>query len=238
MNYKKEEELILDKFKLHYESFPEGKILPIEKPDFIIQGKNRKIGIELTEVFLDSNDNNMMSRLERKYSDRRIFTSVLINKLQCLVNFKFCISVFFNDYKPIRKLKRENISNIIVDLVKDSFKILDDKQELIYDDLFNLPEEIYAVEILRYDGLSESFDRIDAGEIFFDLTETHINTILLKKEESLINYQNCDEQWLLIHEGKGLSGTFKNINISKPIESTFDKVVLFRINSCEIIELK
>ena len=65
MNHDKsiQEQIILDRFRIHYPGFPKGRIVKSESPDFLLMSCNRPaIGIELTSLpfpnYILSNENN------------------------------------------------------------------------------------------------------------------------------------------------------------------------------------
>lgn len=231
-----EEKLLLKRFKQCYDFFPEGELNFVDKPDVIVKAENLKIGIELTEVFQDSY--RKYSRLKQKSSDRNKFTIKLIYKLQKLVDFTFSVSIFFNDFNYIKDSQREKVLQDAYDLVKDHFVKLQNKQELMFEDITSLPKEINSILILRYDDLDESFNEQPEGGIIEEMTDIHLNSILLKKDKVLTKYESCNEYWLLIKEGNYYAGNFSKINVTIPVNSNFNKVFLFRMKTSEIIELK
>ncbi|SEM31879.1 hypothetical protein SAMN04488008_1163 [Maribacter orientalis] len=232
----KEEKYILDQFKTCYKSFPEGEIQKTEKPDFIIQTAKNRIGIELTEIFQDSHNGH--SKYQQRSSDRSKFTEKLILELQKFVDFTFHISIHFSDFHHLKKAEEKQ-------LIKKAFKAsvnhliqLKNKQGVLIEDFRKLPEEIDSIRMGRYDGLEESYDEKPDGGIVSDMTNAHIEPIIMKKEKKLKNYQECDEYWLLIKEGNYYAGTFSDIKVEYPISTSFCRIFLFRINKSEIIELK
>ncbi|CAL2104467.1 conserved protein of unknown function [Tenacibaculum sp. 190130A14a] len=232
------EEFIFEKFKNSYKHFPLGKIDKEHKdmPDFMLYSEGKKIGIEVTEVYQDSNDK--YSRLKQKFSDRQCFTELLIQELQELVNFKFELSILFNEHEYIKKSERSNISEILCELVREEFIKLENKNEIVCKDQMMLPEQIVSIQILRFDELDESFYNNSEGGSIGALKDPHIESILLKKEKALLKYIDCDEQWLLISQGNGFAGYFVGTDIKPSFESNFDKVFLFKLGESKIIELK
>lgn len=232
----KEEKYVLEQFKSCYKSFPKGKIQKSEKPDFLIQTAKKKIGIELTEIFQDSHNGH--SKYQQRSSDRGKFTEKLIFELQKFVDFTFHISIHFSNFYH---LKKSNEKELVLKAFKASINHLiqlENMKGVLIEDFRKLPQEIVSIEIGRLDGLDESYDEKPDGGVVSDMTNTHIEPIILKKEEKLKNYQECDENWLLIKEGNYYAGTFSDIKVEYPISSSFSKIFLFRINKSEIIELK
>src|SRR5680860_355839 len=98
------EKLIMDKFKAIYAGFPKGKIQKSEKPDFLVHSGDKRVGIEITEVFQDSHKGQ--SNYQQLSSDRHEFTKQLIQELQKFVDFTFHISIHFSYFNHLRKSER------------------------------------------------------------------------------------------------------------------------------------
>ena len=179
----KEEKDILEQFKKSYEFFPEGEVKKSERPDFLIQTVENKIGIELTEIFQDSYKGH--SKYQQRSSDRHKFTEKLILELQKFVDFTFHITIHFSDFVHLKKVKEK-------ELILKAFKAsinhliqLKNKQEVLIEDFRKLPEEIDSILIGRFDGLNESYDEKPDGGVVSNMTNIHIEPIIEKKEKNL-----------------------------------------------------
>jgi hypothetical protein len=232
----KEEKYLLKQLKSCYKPFPKGEIQKTEKPDFLIQTARKKIGIELTEIFQDSHNGH--SKYQQRSSDRSKFTEKLILKLQKFVDFTFHISIHFSDFHHLKKSKeKESVMKAFKASISHLMQ-LKNMHGVLIEDFRRLPQEIDSIKIGRFDGLEESYDEQPDGEVVSDMTNAHIEPIILKKEEKLKNYQECDEHWLLIKEGNYYAGTFSDIKVEYLLSSSFTRIFLFRISKSEIIELK
>jgi hypothetical protein len=58
------------------------------------------------------------------------------------------------------------------------------------------------------------------------------------KESKLKSYNSCDEYWLVIWQGGGITGYFKEIEFEIPIQSKFDKVFILRAIQNDLLILK
>ena len=234
---KETEYRLIQKFKELYSDFPKGKIIVNESPDFIIESKFLKVGIELTEIFQDSHLLGY-SRFEQLSSDGNKFTLQLIEKLQKYLDFTFTIGIFFNDSNYLRKSKNQNTLNEIFKVCLDTLLILEDRERRVIKDYKKLPKEIDEIHISKFDGLESSYNECPEGGSVSDLTDLHLNHVLKKKHKKLKDYEECNEHWLLIKEGKYYSGSFGEIKIDSEFDSIFDKIFLLRSNQDELIELK
>ncbi|UJH90285.1 hypothetical protein LZ575_15665 [Antarcticibacterium sp. 1MA-6-2] len=227
----------LNRFKELYENFPPGEIIKSEQPDFIVQSNDSKIGIEITEIFQDTHLEGY-SKFQKLSSDRHFFTNELISQIQNFVSFPFHMGIGFNDFKLIKRQKKDLILNKAFCATIKHILILENKQSVIIEDFDMLPEEINSIQIGRFDGLKESYDVMPEGGAVSIIENIHINNILNKKHRKLGKYQICSEQWLLIREGNYYAGSFAEIKVSEPITTLFDKLFILRSNYNKIIELK
>ena len=103
----------------------------------------------------------------------------------------------------------------------------------------NLPEIIQAYTISVFDDLKEIEYVETTGAIGLALTNEYIQFILTKKEEAKKDFKNCDLFWLLIKEGSFEADYFGVLRLDcSKLQTTFDKVYLFRQRNSEIVELK
>lgn len=208
-----------------------------ESPDFIVEFEGKKVGVELTDIFQDSNLDH--SRLQQYSSDSSSFTDDLITLIQPNVGFTFSIGIHFNKNFPIKKSVRGQILNKTKDICVPAMINLSNHEHLELENYYdNLPNEIDDIHIYRFDGMEESINSKPEGGSVARLTLDHLKPILAKKEKKLSLYLHCDSQWLLIREGNYYAGSFSDVEIDTPIESLFDKVFLIRTRTRHLIELK
>ena len=237
MSKKKDRERwILDIF---IDNYKDGRLTLLheqESPDFIIGLDQKTIGVELTEVFQDSHLGT--SRLKQNSSDGSSFTEELIALLQPDIPFKFSIGINFNRRQTVKKSKKQEILDKLKFICLPKIIRLNDHEHLELENYWDsLPDEIDDIHVYRFDGMDESIDSRPEGGSVSKLTIKHLEKILLSKEEKLSYYSPCDEQWLVIREGKYYSGSFSDVEIDLPIKSMFDRVFLFRTRTREIIKL-
>lgn len=236
-NQKERERWIIDLFIENYKKGEISLIKEQEAPDFIVNLDERKIGVELTEIFQDSHLG--VSKMKQESSDNNRFTEDLIALIQPDIPFTFLIEIYFNKNFPIKKSKKQEILKELQGICVNAMIDLPNNKHLELDNYYdNLPNEIEEVNVYRYDGMEESIDSRPEGGPVSPLRIDHLKTILTNKESKLSFYGVCDQQWLLIREGNYFSGSFSNVEIDFKIDSPFDKIFLFRTKTREIIELK
>jgi hypothetical protein len=233
-----EEQWIFDSFIRLYSDETISKYTKAEAPDFIIDLGNRKVGLELTEIFQDSGEKKD-SELQRRSSDRKTFTEDFIAELQPRMNFNFMVGIHFRRLHSIKKSEKKHIISKLVTICAPKLAKLQNKENLEIDYSDGVPEQIQTLNFLRYDGLRESMNSQPEGGAVGELTSELLQTIIDKKQKKLPTYLPCDEYWLLIREGNYYAGSFSD-EIEKPliICSAFDKVFLLRTKKNELISLK
>lgn len=234
---KERERWVLDIFLKLYK---EGELIvlcELERPDFMVGLNQKKIGIELTEIFQDSH--LRQSKLKQASSEAGSLTRDFIALLQPYVPFSFSIGIGFHKYRSIKGAKKKVILDELKEICYPKMLELSEFESLRFENFRDgLPTEIESLSIVRLDKDTESFDSQPEGGVLPKLTLQDVKNVLSRKEKKLSNYKLCDEQWLVIREGNYFSGSFSEVDIEVPIESLFDHVFLLRTSKNEIIKLK
>lgn len=232
-----EEQWIFDSFVKLYTDETISSYTKVESPDYIINLKKRKVGLELTEIFQDSGEK--FSELQRKSSDWKTFTEEFITELQPLIDFKFMVGIHFSSVHSIKKSEKNHLILKLVAICAPKLVKLQNKEHVDIDYYDDIPEQIDSLHFSRFDGLSESMNYQPEGGTVRELTSELLQTIIDKKQNKLPTYSTCDEYWLLIREGNYYAGSFSD-EIEKPlvVYSAFDKVFLLRTKKNELIALK
>jgi hypothetical protein len=249
-----DEEFVIKRFQEMYNSLPEGNLehKPSPWPDFVLSvalGKN--IGIELTQA-VHSDDDKRIS------STKNTFTDLVLAKLVSLLSFHFSISVSpfpkvgvgkaekeklakevavfcSKEFSSLQNMEHRRVEHVDVDLTTASAEI---KNHLLNMDFRNLPKGIQSISILRFDEHGESFNSQSEATAIPFFTKERLMERLEDKESKLKGYNFCDEYWLVIWQGGGITGYFKEINFEIPIQSKFDKVFILRSVQNDLLILK
>jgi len=251
---RQEEARIMDEFAKTYTFFPVGTWMATEPPmpDFVLTDEaNRRIGIELTELFHQGNA-KMRSAVKNQ------ITGQVIQQLEKLLPYPFTLNVFLGPNQHVGPAGMRSVVAEVVDICVREFAALPDNtwgelQHIDFDfgtadpdtanlirakGYRNLPLGIDRIRIHRYDGLAYSFNSRAEGGLVPELTLASIEPIVSQKEEKLARQPRLDENWLVIREGNYFTGTFNDILFALPINSAFTKVFLFRTALRQVIELK
>lgn len=249
---KREEKLVLDKFKELYCDLPQGEFSHVDSPDFILVTLDRrKIGIELTQA--------VHSKSAKRQSSSQIeLTDLALKELVSQLPYHFSLSIKLIPGKGVPKPKRKQIVsatvafcvNEFLDLQNRSFSrvehvnvdldsILPEVRNLMLNKGYrNLPEGIASISLLRYDEHGSSFNSASEAAFIPFFTFERLQERLSDKERKLPKYKPCDAYWLIIWQGAGITGYFKEVEFENPIQSKFDKVFLIRDFKHELITLK
>lgn len=249
-----EESRIIDRFRKAYSGFPDGHLSaePPPLPDFVLtQGTGLKIGIEITEVF-HSNAQKQWSSIKNSITDK------LVVSLQRRLPYKFTLTVTIDSNRPMLKAKQDDLIEDLSNICHLEFALLPDNEygeishidfdlhevdpaiaSLIRQEGYrNLPSGIAGIRIHRYDRLPYSYNSQNEGGLVPVLRLADIQHIMIKKEKLLAKQPALDQNWLVIREGNYFTGTFSEIRIDLPLNSTFGKVFLFRTQSDQVVQLK
>ena len=235
---KVEELSILRRFQSNYSLFPEGEIEPTEQPDFIINGC-KKIGIEITQIFQDQ-ENPKGSLIRKIETYQRHLLEDTVEALKdigarfCLIDIGISKQNFSTSLKPkiLARICTTEIQNNIPETANFENLTLNINNE------GQLPRLIDHVTVWFSSSLSD-FEYVESsGGVGMVLTNEKLQFILKKKEDQIKAYKKCDEYWLIIKEGSSMADYFPVIDINKSnVQTSFDKIFLFRQSGSEIIKL-
>jgi len=92
-----QEQIVINSFRDHYDSFPKGKIVKSESPDFIIQdGPKKKTGVELVQLLPPPEHHySMVGILKPRYAYEQLMMTILLkNRKRHLYNHPYLQSIW------------------------------------------------------------------------------------------------------------------------------------------------
>ena len=246
-----EEYSAVNVLKEKFKDFPKGELKKSESPDFIVADGSKIIGIETTQAVHSEKDKQVSS-------ERITFTDLVIGKLVPLLPFHFSLSVTLDKTKPIRKSNRNEIANLVAIFCSTEFRNIkngtgegveniefdiEGSPEFIKNDMLangyrNLPEGVASIDIFRFDQHGSSYNSASEAAAIPTFSKERLDKALIDKENKLSSYQVCDEYWLIIWQGGGITGYFEEIDFETPISTAFDKVFIVRSFDNDFIVLK
>lgn len=235
------EQYIIQTFKEYYENFPAGILIQGEKPDFTITDGDKVIGIEIAEVFQDSHLDKG-SQLKRQEVTEDKFEKSLLKAIKNHTEKNIAIGV---DFSTFHSFTVNEIDALVQECLPHPLEFIWNNNEgseriINHPSMFRfpLPKEVNSIWIYILSPEVPSFNTQSQGGTVSNLELQHIEPTLLKHQKAKAKYKPCDEYWLLIREGNYHAGSFSNVVIETPIESTFDKVFILRTRKQGVVELK
>ena len=218
-------------FRRDYQ-LPEGTIVHGDKPDVIVEGK-RKIGIEITNFFLESGALSESEQVQRKARE-----AVVSNAQQVYLSNggrRIELSLSFDKASPIRH--QGKLANRIAAVAKNIDGL---KTGAIRKDVFkDIPELSFVyLNAKEYEDPTWRVVPCYLGEI---MSMERLRAIVSAKEAQSKFYQSCDAYWLVVVVDFFDRAQDQEIQIEgfEKIGSTvFEKVIVYRTHFGHVFEAK
>ncbi|MDO3381203.1 hypothetical protein [Gilvimarinus algae] len=224
-----------------------------ERPDFIIDSDQRRIGIEITLAERNCSSSKYSSQQieaeQTKFSDSLLQSINSKIPLDVGLVFEDGKEVDINQTNGVRDALANRINEISANMTPHSVELIvrsegDMCRSKHRKHVFpGLPNFLQHIQLFN-DGHEESVVTGARGGFLDSFTEADISSILEKKHRSLIGYQKCDEQWLVIVSGSvpplfvehdsrpnvllaSIATSFAGVDAKLPLKSNFEKVYFF-----------
>ena len=249
---RQEEEYHFKQFVENYSEMPVGNTEFKDRPDVIYTtSEGRTIGIEITECIYDE-------KAKKKNEDQIKFNNDVIKKLENKLPFNFILNIEINSEIQIKQRNKNSIIDKLVTFCCKEFQQISANNTITYENLDidwnnldseikqimlnqnhrELPPEITEISITRFDELEKSDHLESSFGSVPSFKKEDLEKILVKKNKTLKNYTKCDEHWLLIIEGWDFYAYFSDIELIPEIDTEFDKILMFRRWTKEVISIK
>jgi len=232
----------LERFKQSYQLFPEGEIIAGEKPDFIINSPNDRIGIELTEFY-----NNQPTSDGRPLQEQESLQKQIVQKAWALYEEhggpKLYVNVLFGNSNLTKKMV-DVYAKKLATLISEYQLEVDTGIDLGWDieSICKLPAGVQLIQINRYKKYKQDLWTVPMVGWVGESQPEYLQGIIDEKNVRYATYrQNCDIAWLLITVGNSSPSSFTDITdlLRQHIfDSKFDRVFFFLIFDRKIVELK
>jgi chaperonin cofactor prefoldin len=207
-------------------------------PDYVLETIHRKIGIELTEIFIDT-ASSKSSHLKENEIFRKKFGNKILEKLKDSLHENLEFSISFTNTFRAKGQKLEQDISAISDIVKSKLTLLKKGDVSIIKQNGQLPDGIIKINLFYglNDEIESRYMETDGGSVP-NLSNKVLKSVINKKEELLPKFDPCDDYWLLVKEGNFYAGGFNEISTTQYIESVFEKIFLVRTSRNEVVEIK
>lgn len=235
--------LLMHYFRQCHKAFPNGKLVPSESPDFILNLKTRsRIGIELTRLYPKS-----AGLTGSDYSGHHLTQSKIVELSQILFEnsseLKLFVKFLFSDNHHFKEAGSMIMAVKITHAIRNAIKLRNSGESFfLVIESNGLPAGLEKVLVVSHPVLEVSiWERSDNLGISEDIM-ADINTAIIKKDEKLRLYhrQSLNLYWLIITTDR-LQGA-KNYNIqgrllNSEFKSRFQNVFLFDLIKSTIHQL-
>lgn len=223
-----------NKFQQAYR-LPDGPVAYGDRPDVIIRG-TRKIGIEITNLFLKSGNSLDSEQRQRPLRDPIIQEA---RKLYCAGggSSNTGLTVCFDENNPVELAKRRELQRRLADFIRS---VDNDESGNIRPCLFRerMPE-IWSLW-LHSKEQSDAKWRLLGRRSPTLMSKNNLETKLREKEAKASDYEKCDAHWLLIVVDGIDAAQDQEIRVDDPhLESeVFDKIIIYEPLFGHIVEVK
>lgn len=195
---KNEERKSIQKLKNKLIDFPQGEIIEDEKPDFLIKTKNKTVGIEVTRIFKNTNEDDITSLAD----DYAMIEIVEKAKQICETNsiIPLEVSIQFYNHKNFHRINKIPIiialANLVALNVPNQNGLIEITNDFKNSNL--IPEVIHSITIANFNLNVHHWDAPTFGWVQ-ETFDKELQKTIFRKNEKLKNYlRKCDECWLLI----------------------------------------
>lgn len=230
LSKKKLEHLLLDHFKNLIPSFPSGKVICSEEPDFLVQGADHVVGIELTDLHRETKPDEIPEQASAAMRERVVSRAMEIYNTRSLP--AVFVSFNLNNQIHIKKTQVKRIAEDLADLVAANLPPPNSTTEVSNDwnDVQVLPEILHQLSVRRFDWQEQTSFQSGGTTWLPLLTLEDVQRVLEKKESKYPTYRGkCDEVWLVVNIDAGFMTTWFQVDpevLRNPFTTRFDRVFL------------
>lgn len=223
-------------FEMFRKSYPlpPGTIVYGDSPDVIVEGQ-RRIGIEMTNFFLEEGSLPQSEQIQRKRRNKVVSEAQRLFHARHGNGNRIEITFGFDKANPIRD--QDKLIKAIVKLAKDLQGR--DTGEVGRDFYKAIPELSFVyLNTQEYDDARWRIVQVYDGQI---MSRDRLLDIVIDKEVRAVKYKACDAYWLLVIVDFIDSAQDQEIRIDgfHPIQSeVFEKVIIYKTIFGHILEAK
>lgn len=235
----------LRRFKEAFASFPRGAIVPNEHPDFIVETEQGNVGVEVTNLYRDSQGGSGFPlRAEERRQDKILWRAARLYEAKGKGLPFVDVGVYWSFHMAVTKAREQDIAIDLADLVAAHLPSPSDHTLLAYPHPAwkLLPPEVDHMHVYCPVGLSKNVWGSSRSTAVPKLRAQDIKEAILAKEGKLHSYRRqCSEAWLLIvADGLAPSNHFewdKEVGELR-FDTGFDRVFFLHYANGFVAELK
>jgi hypothetical protein len=191
----------LQRFRENFPDFPEGAIIPYERPDFLVITPQGRIGVELREYHVEELDGGRGSRMRAQESteDRVLRTASEQHQSKGLP--PVAVHVLWNPHQPFSRRKIQELAAVLAAMVQEHLPELGHEVAIRrhHPAWRSLPQEVASLRVDRRVNFSKNSWTSVRAAFVPTLTPSELQKIMRDKEAKMPSYrQECRKVWLLI----------------------------------------
>ena len=217
----------MERFKENFPAFPNGKIVPDESPDFLIQSPNEIVGIEITGFYRQTSSGTKPPLQQRQSVKRKIITLAKSSYDQKGLPPVF-VGVHFALNFHCRKSEVQPISEKLVNLAEKSLSNSETEKIWRRDDIRLNGVDLLSVKKMN---LAKSYWSAPLASFVPTASSQQIQNILDDKDALCDEYRKkCDKIWLVVVMNRFDPASFSLISettLGNEYSHSFDSAFLF-----------
>jgi hypothetical protein len=226
---KQKERTYLDSFRYFCPDLQSGEIFDDESPDFVIKIDQRRLGIEITEIFVHAGRNRNARQAIAAARDR--ITATARDIAIELGTPPACVTLFFNSTRPLLRKGESRIAEAVARVVHDNMPPEGDNTELECRYGSVQPIEVDLILVNRAHPVSEHrWSWTEMSRVERNAVPYVENAICRKINVYRSCSGKCDECWLLIvAPSPNASGGIRpdEASLAHTYRSPFDRTYIF-----------
>ena len=247
---KRHERFLLDRF-LELQGISPASIEPLDPPDFLIDLEGRKVGIEVTELFIRSNKSEAHPQPEEEplLQAAESITNLIVSKARKIYfdagNPPVLSTIWFSDRITLDKKKGDQIAELIAHQIQSMS--LQNSQAVAWrssedeNEERSLSESVAIIHTSRVPELRFARWTVARPGLVATLTLKHLQEVIDKKAEKIGAYKKyAEEIWLLIVADRTRPSQKFSVAPDLPLDSVsspFTKTFYYCYAAEEVIDL-
>lgn len=233
----------LDRFREGFSEFPEGTVVPQERPDFLVETPQGRIGIEHTEYVRASDDRNGPPPRAREHVENKILW-LASREHESRGLPPVTVYVYWNPHFAPNWLDSRGLVASLSNLVRDHLPASNGNVTIKYPHPAwrSLPQEVTSLCIYRCENIGENLWNSPRGSSVPILSAAELQEIVSSKEAKVSSYREmCSEVWLLV-VAEGLQPS-THCRLAPeageyPFETSFDRAFFLHYSHGLLVELR
>jgi hypothetical protein len=237
------ESLLFKSFRSLLADFPHGSVIDNRQaeggPDYFVEHGGRRVGMEITRIFLDGDTVSNCRRTKESLWERVV--SQVRSEWSARGTRPLDVKVTFDDQEHIAKKDVSALASWLANLVRNHAPIESGRVELPPTDsvLEDWPPVVQGVTISVFPYIDETLWSVADAAWIPTLPPAELQIVIDRKANRLPSYRaKCCEAWLVIGADQvGFSSFFKGPVGDHEYKSNFDRVYLLERVSSTLREL-